>query len=46
MAGLGLVEQVSENVFSANDITRYMIEYPSAQHGALHLFVTFHSKGR
>ena len=39
MAGLGLVEQVSENVFSANDITRYMIEYPSAQHGALHLLL-------
>jgi len=36
MAGLGLVDHVEENLFVANDITQYMVDMPSAQHGALH----------
>jgi hypothetical protein len=39
MAGLGLVERVEEDRFNANAITRHMVAMPSAQHGALHLFV-------
>lgn len=39
MAGLGLVNQVSENIFAPNGITRHMVDNPGATHGALHLFV-------
>ena len=39
MAGLGLVERVDEDRFNANAITKHMVAMPSAQHGALHLFV-------
>jgi hypothetical protein len=37
MAGLGLVDLVEDDVYSANSITRHMVDMPSAQHGALHL---------
>ncbi|KAF4770388.1 hypothetical protein HAV15_012949 [Penicillium sp. str.  len=37
MAGLGLVERVGEDCFTANAITNHMVAMPSAQHGALHL---------
>lgn len=40
MAGLGLVELVEQNMFRANSITRYMVDMPSAQHGAVHLYVS------
>ncbi|OQD96357.1 hypothetical protein PENSOL_c016G04043 [Penicillium solitum] len=36
MAGLGLVERVGEDRFTANAITNHMVAMPSAQHGALH----------
>ncbi|CAI7668916.1 unnamed protein product [Penicillium viridicatum] len=36
MAGLGLVERVAEDCFTANAITNHMVAMPSAQHGALH----------
>ncbi|KAJ5160676.1 uncharacterized protein N7482_007680 [Penicillium canariense] len=36
MAGLGLVERVHEGFFTANAITRHMVDMPSAQHGAVH----------
>ncbi|CAG8006888.1 unnamed protein product [Penicillium salamii] len=36
MSGLGMVECVAENIFSANAITKHMVAMPSAQHGALH----------
>ncbi|KGO67499.1 O-methyltransferase, family 2 [Penicillium italicum] len=36
MAGLGLVELVDEDCFTANAITNHMVAMPSAQHGALH----------
>ncbi|KAJ5490619.1 O-methyltransferase family 2 [Penicillium expansum] len=36
MAGLGLVERVDEDCFTANAITNHMVAMPSAQHGALH----------
>ena len=39
MAGLGLVERVGEDCFTANAITNLMVAMPSAQHGALHLSV-------
>lgn len=39
MAGLGLVERVDEDRFNANAITHHMVDMPSAQHGAVHLFV-------
>lgn len=38
MAGLGLVGLVEDDVYEANDITRHMVQMPSAQHGALHLY--------
>jgi hypothetical protein len=40
MAGLGLVERVAEDCFTANAITNHMVAMPSAQHGALHLSVS------
>lgn len=40
MAGLGLVDFVEENLFLANDITHYMVDRPSAEHGALHLYAS------
>ncbi|KXG51695.1 O-methyltransferase, family 2 [Penicillium griseofulvum] len=36
MAGLGLVDRVAEDCFTANAITNHMVAMPSAQHGALH----------
>jgi len=36
MAGLGLVERVAEDTYTANAITRHMVDMPSSQHGALH----------
>lgn len=39
MAGLGLVDCVDEH-FHANEITRHMVDMPSAQHGAMHLLVS------
>lgn len=39
MAGLGLIDGVDDR-FQANDVTQHMVEMPSAQHGALHLFVS------
>lgn len=39
MAGLGLLDRVEENIFQANAITRHMAAMPSAQHGAVHLWV-------
>ncbi|QKX53927.1 uncharacterized protein TRUGW13939_01007 [Talaromyces rugulosus] len=36
MAGLGLVDLVEDDVYEANEITRHMVQMPSAQHGALH----------
>ncbi|KAJ5951489.1 uncharacterized protein N7479_009902 [Penicillium vulpinum] len=36
MAGLGLVELVAQDLFTANPITNHMVAMPSAQHGALH----------
>ncbi|CAG8092794.1 unnamed protein product [Penicillium salamii] len=36
MSGLGMVDSVAENIFSANAITKHMVAMPSAQHGALH----------
>jgi hypothetical protein len=39
MAGLGLVDLVDENLFSANSITQHMVNTPSAKHGAFHLSV-------
>ncbi|KAI9927308.1 hypothetical protein ASPWEDRAFT_188429 [Aspergillus wentii DTO 134E9] len=36
MAGLGLVDQESENIFSPNSITEHMVKLPSSQQGALH----------
>ncbi|OQE40999.1 hypothetical protein PENCOP_c005G05808 [Penicillium coprophilum] len=36
MAGLGLVDRVAEDCFTANAITSHMVAMPSAQHGALH----------
>ncbi|KAJ5494815.1 hypothetical protein N7463_010902 [Penicillium fimorum] len=36
MAGLGLVDRVTEDCFMANAITNHMVAMPSAQHGALH----------
>jgi hypothetical protein len=41
MAGLGLLDRVDDNSFNANAITRHMVDMPSAQHGAVHLCVTF-----
>lgn len=40
MTGLGLIDSVSDDLFSANDVTRLMIQKPGAQEGAYHLFVT------
>lgn len=39
MAGLNLVDLIDTDlsIYSANDITRHMVDMPSAQHGALHL---------
>lgn len=39
MTGLGLADQVSDNVFGANAITKHLADYAGATHGALHLFV-------
>jgi len=39
MTGLGLVDQVFDNVFGANAITKHLADYAGATHGALHLFV-------
>ncbi|CAI7627618.1 unnamed protein product [Penicillium discolor] len=36
MAGLGLVDRVAEDCFTANAITNHMVAMPSSQHGALH----------
>ncbi|KAJ5129165.1 uncharacterized protein N7515_005204 [Penicillium bovifimosum] len=36
MSGLGLIERVAEDSFTANAITKHMVAMPSAQHGALH----------
>lgn len=38
MAGLGLVDLVEDDLYEANDITRHMVQMPSAQHGCLHLY--------
>ncbi|CAG8885705.1 unnamed protein product [Penicillium egyptiacum] len=43
MAGLGLVERVAEDCFTANAITNHMVSMPSAQHGALHLTPALHT---
>jgi hypothetical protein len=37
MAALGLLENPSDNLYQANDVTRFMVELPSSQHGAMHL---------
>lgn len=39
MTGLGLIDSVSDDLFSANDVTRLMIQKPGAQEGAYHLSV-------
>lgn len=39
MAGLGFVEAVEGGLFAPNAITKHMVTMPSAQHGALHLYV-------
>lgn len=36
MAGMRLVDSVSEGLYSANDVTRLMIDKPGAQEGAYH----------
>ncbi|KAJ5549704.1 hypothetical protein N7461_004402 [Penicillium sp. DV-2018c] len=36
MSGLGLIDRVAEDCFTANAITKHMVAMPSAQHGALH----------
>ncbi|KAL3457188.1 hypothetical protein BJX64DRAFT_269287 [Aspergillus heterothallicus] len=36
MSGLGLVELVGEDLYSANALTRHLAESPSAVHGAVH----------
>lgn len=37
MAGLGLVDMVGDDTYSANAITQHLAATPSAQHGVLHL---------
>lgn len=44
MTGLGLVDQVSENVFGANAITKHLADWAGATNGALHLFVNLPEK--
>ncbi|KAL5000148.1 S-adenosyl-L-methionine-dependent methyltransferase [Aspergillus recurvatus] len=36
MSGLGLVDLVGEDLYSANDLTRHLAVSPSAAHGAVH----------
>ena len=39
VSSIGLVDLVEDDVYAANNITRHMHAMPSAQHGALHLYV-------
>lgn len=39
MSGLGLLDRVDEDHYGPNPVTHHMIDMPSAQHGALHLWV-------
>ncbi|PYH40388.1 putative O-methyltransferase [Aspergillus saccharolyticus JOP 1030-1] len=36
MAGLGLVDMTDDGAYSTNEITKHLVQTPSAQHGALH----------
>ncbi|GAT20336.1 O-methyltransferase [Aspergillus luchuensis] len=37
MGGLGFLDLLPDDVYRANDVTRFLVETPSAQHGAMHL---------
>jgi hypothetical protein len=39
MAGLGLLDMISEDVYRANDVTRHLVENPTKIQGILHLYV-------
>lgn len=39
MGALGLLDILPDDVYKANDVTKFLVELPSSQHGALHLYV-------
>ncbi|KAL4734526.1 putative O-methyltransferase [Aspergillus similis] len=36
MAGLGLIDSLAEDTYSANELTQHLVAYPSALHGGIH----------
>lgn len=37
MGGLGFLDLLPDDVYQANAVTRFLVDTPSAQHGAMHL---------
>jgi len=37
MGTLGLLEVLPHEMYEANDVTKFLVDMPSSQHGALHL---------